>query len=77
MEYGYKNDIVIELVVKMKAIIITHNKKDFKKAEKKFNLPILNTEEYLTKRGKKGSKDKFLKALDKVPNIEAKEYDKL
>ncbi|MEA3314558.1 MAG: toxin-antitoxin system HicB family antitoxin [Campylobacterota bacterium] len=35
-------------------------------------ISALNTEEYLNKRAKKGSKDKFLKALDKVPDVEAK-----
>ena len=37
----------------------------------------LNTEEYLSQRAKRGSKEKFLKALEKVPDIEPEEFDKI
>ncbi len=35
------------------------------------------TEEYIEKRAEKGSREKFLKALDQIPSIEPEEYDKL
>lgn len=35
------------------------------------------TKEYLERRGKRGSKKKFLDALSKVPDVEPEEYDKL
>ena len=37
----------------------------------------LNTEAYLSQRASKGSKEKFLKALDKVPDVESEAFDKL
>ena len=37
----------------------------------------LNTEEYLSQRAKKGSKEKFLRALEKVPDIEPEEFDRI
>lgn len=37
----------------------------------------LNTETYLNERAARASKEKFLKALDKVPNIEPKEADQI
>lgn len=37
----------------------------------------LNTETYLNERALRASKEKFLKALDKVPNIEPKEADQI
>ena len=37
----------------------------------------LNTEEYLSQRAKNGSKERFLKALEKVPDVEPEEFDKL
>ncbi len=37
----------------------------------------LNTEAYLNKRASRGSKKKFLNALDKVPDVEPEEFDKL
>ena len=38
-------------------------------------LTALQTENYLEKRAKKGSKEKFLSVLDKVPDIKPEEYD--
>jgi len=37
----------------------------------------LNTEAYLSQRASKASKKKFLNALDKVPDIEPEEFDRL
>lgn len=37
----------------------------------------LNTEEYLSQRAKRGSKEKFLKALETVPDIEPEEFDRI
>lgn len=37
----------------------------------------MNTESYLKERSSSASKEKFLNALNKVPNIEAEEHDKL
>jgi len=37
----------------------------------------LMTEEYLGKRAKRGSKQKFRKAMAKVADVEPEEYDKL
>lgn len=37
----------------------------------------LNTEAYLEERASRGSKENFLKALNKVPDVESPEYDKL
>ena len=39
-------------------------------------MSALMTEEYLVKRATKGSKDKFLKAMSKVPDIEPDPIDK-
>lgn len=39
-------------------------------------MSALMTEEYLVKRATKGSKDKFLKAMSKVPDIEPDLIDK-
>lgn len=33
--------------------------------------------EYLEKRAKRGSREKFLEILSKVPNVEPEEFDKL
>ena len=38
-------------------------------------LTALQTENYLEKRSKKGSKEKFLAVLDKAPDIRPEEYD--
>ena len=38
-------------------------------------LTALQTENYLEKRSKKGSKEKFLSVLDKAPDIRPEEYD--
>ncbi|WP_044901913.1 hypothetical protein [Treponema denticola] len=38
-------------------------------------LTALQTENYLEKRSKKGSKEKFLSVLDKAPDIKPEEYD--
>lgn len=35
------------------------------------------TEAYLEERSEQASKEKFLKAMSKVPDVEPKEYDKL
>jgi hypothetical protein len=40
-------------------------------------ISALDTKNYLEKRAKKGSKEKFLKALEKVPDIEPAEFDRL
>ena len=40
-------------------------------------LSALDTERYLENRASKGSKEKFLKVLAKVPDIATEEYDKL
>lgn len=40
-------------------------------------MSALLTKEYLEERAKKGSKEKFFKALSKVPDIEPEDYDKL
>ena len=37
----------------------------------------LNTESYINERSKRASKEKFLKALDKVSDEEAETYDRL
>ena len=37
----------------------------------------LNTEEYLSQRAKRGSREKFVKALEKVPDVSAEEFDKI
>lgn len=37
----------------------------------------LNTESYLEKRASRGSREKFLEALEKVPAVEPEEFDKL
>lgn len=41
-----KDDMILELAVKAKAIIVTHNKKDFEGANR-FNLPVLSANEFL------------------------------
>jgi hypothetical protein len=35
------------------------------------------TEGYITDRAKRGNREKFLKAMAKVPHVEPEEYDKL
>ena len=40
-------------------------------------ISVLETEDYLAERAKKGSKDKFLKVLSKVPSNEPQDIDKL
>ena len=40
-------------------------------------LSALTTEEYLTERAKRGGRKKFLRAMSKVPRVEAEEYDRL
>ncbi len=40
-------------------------------------LSALDTEKYLENRAKRGSKNKFLKVISKVPDVEPEEYDKL
>ena len=40
-------------------------------------LSALMTEDYIKERAKRGSKDKFLKALEQVPDVEPEEYDRL
>ena len=40
-------------------------------------LSALNTETYLSERAKLGNRDDFLKVLDKVPNREPEEFDKI
>ena len=35
------------------------------------------TEEYISKRAQRGNREKFLKALKQVPDVEPEEYDKL
>ena len=40
-------------------------------------ISALNTESYLNERASRASKSKFLNALDKVPNSEPDEFDKL
>jgi hypothetical protein len=40
-------------------------------------LAALMTEEYLKARAKRGTRKKFLRALDKVPNAEPDEVDRL
>ena len=40
-------------------------------------LSVYMTEEYIQKRAKRGAREKFLKALDQVPDTEPEEYDKL
>ena len=37
----------------------------------------LNTESYINERAKRASKSKFLKALEKVPDVEAEPFDAL
>ena len=37
----------------------------------------LNTEAYLEKRALLGSKDKFLKALKKVPDVKSEKFDRI
>ena len=37
----------------------------------------LSTIEYLEKRAKNGSREKLLEILDKVPDVEAEEFDRL
>lgn len=41
-----QDDMVLELAVKANAMIITHNKKDFEAASR-FNLPVLQANEFL------------------------------
>ena len=40
-------------------------------------LSALDTEKYLEDRATKGSKEKFLKVLSKVPDVKPEEYDRL
>lgn len=40
-------------------------------------ISALATEDYLMERAKKGSKQKFMRALSKVPAVEPEEFDKL
>ena len=40
-------------------------------------LSALMTEDYIKERAKRASKDKFLKALEQVPDVEPEEYDRL
>ena len=40
-------------------------------------ISALDTETYLQERAKRGSKDKFLKVLEKVRDVEPEEYDRL
>lgn len=40
-------------------------------------ISVLETEDYLAERAKKGSKDKFLKVLSKVPSNEPQDIDNL
>lgn len=40
-------------------------------------LSALMTEEYLEERAKRGSRNKFKRAMAKVPKVEAEEYDRL
>ena len=37
----------------------------------------LSTIEYLEKRAKRGSREKFLEILNRVPDVEPEEFDKL
>jgi hypothetical protein len=39
-------------------------------------ISALMTEEYIKERAKKGSKEKFKRALSKVPDVEQENYDK-
>jgi len=69
---------LISLMIQNKIdTIITADDKHFKniKEIKVFN-PFM-TKEYLEARGKRGSKEKFMDALPKVPDVEPEEYDKL
>lgn len=40
-------------------------------------ISALETLNYLEERAKRGKRDKYLKVLAKVPDVEPKEYDKL
>ncbi|RPH93282.1 MAG: toxin-antitoxin system HicB family antitoxin [Calditrichaeota bacterium] len=40
-------------------------------------LSALMTEDYIKEREKRASKDKFIKALNQVPDFEPEEYDRL
>lgn len=40
-------------------------------------LSALDTEKYLEQRSEKGSKERFLRVLSKVPDVEPEDYDKL
>ncbi|BBL76713.1 CopG family transcriptional regulator [Methylomagnum ishizawai] len=40
-------------------------------------ISALTTQSYLEERAKRGSKEKFLQALSKVPNTEPEEFDRL
>ena len=40
-------------------------------------MAALLTEEYLSERGKRGSRRKFVAALSKVPNVEPRETDRI
>jgi len=40
-------------------------------------ISALKTVEYLEERAKKGSREKFLKVLEKVRDVEPEEYDRL
>ncbi|PSQ79414.1 MAG: toxin-antitoxin system HicB family antitoxin [Bacteroidetes bacterium QS_1_63_11] len=38
---------------------------------------VLDTEAYLEERAKRGSREKLLRVLDKAPDVEPEEYDRL
>jgi hypothetical protein len=40
-------------------------------------ISALMTEDYLEARAKRASKEKFIKSLSKVPDVEAEEFDRL
>ena len=40
-------------------------------------LSALMTEDYINEKAKRASRDKFFKALEKVPDVEPEEYDRL
>lgn len=40
-------------------------------------MSALMTEDYIKERAKRASKEKFLEALKKVPDVEPEEYDRL
>lgn len=40
-------------------------------------MSALMTEDYLNERGQRGSREKFVAVLAKVPDVEPKEYDRL